>query len=347
VRIFVSYRREDTAAYAGRLYDALVGRFGDENVFMDVDTIDLGSDFREVIDRAIASCDVTIALIGRNWLSATDAEGERRLDDPDDLLRLELERALARGLVIVPACVQAAELPSEDALPASLAPLSSRQGIELRDTAWRDDVDRLTRRLERIADETPRPEAGARSARWGPRRGLALALALAALAAVLVLALRGGDGDGSGAAGGTTAAERELLAVVPLAIRSDCEPVDYGPESAQASVSCGAPRTSISYHRFGTAPVMDAWYELSREDASITPDSGRCVGTAFRGEAPYAAAGKTIGRYFCWVDGKQPELVWTDRRARVGAEANVWKGTGQAAAESLLRQWHCCLQLEP
>ena len=81
-RVFVSYRRDDAAAHAGRLYDALAARFGAGNVFMDVDAIGLGSDYRETIDGALESCDAAIALIGRGWLPAVDDEGRRRLDDP-------------------------------------------------------------------------------------------------------------------------------------------------------------------------------------------------------------------------------------------------------------------------
>jgi hypothetical protein len=138
-RIFVSYRRDDTAPYAGRLYDALTEHFGDANVFMDVDTIALGTDFTAAIDRALASCDAVVTLIGRSWLDATGADGRRRLDDPTDVLRLELERALSGALVVVPTCVQGAALPTEEQLPPTLAPLARRQGIELRDTVWRDE----------------------------------------------------------------------------------------------------------------------------------------------------------------------------------------------------------------
>jgi TIR domain len=119
-RVFLSYRREDASGHAGRLYDLLAARYGAAQVFMDIDAIPLGSEFRETINRAVASCDVLIALIGRDWLDARDADGRRRLDDRDDFVRREIEAALAAGLVVVPASVQGAEFPQAGALPESL-----------------------------------------------------------------------------------------------------------------------------------------------------------------------------------------------------------------------------------
>jgi hypothetical protein len=153
MRIFLSYRRDDASGHAGRLYDALSARFGAENVFMDIDTIDLGADFVEVITEAVASCDVLIALLGQQWLSATDAEGRRQLDNPDDFVRIELEAALERDVFVIPACVQGAPQPSSEQLPEILAPLARRHGAEIRDVGWHDDVRRLIERLERLEGE--------------------------------------------------------------------------------------------------------------------------------------------------------------------------------------------------
>src|SRR6266550_4238978 len=97
LRIFLSYRRTDTGGHAGRLYDALSARFGAEQVFMDVDTILIGVDFTEAVREAVAKCDVFLALIGKQWLSSDDGTGQRRIDVPDDYLRVEVEAALKRG----------------------------------------------------------------------------------------------------------------------------------------------------------------------------------------------------------------------------------------------------------
>jgi hypothetical protein len=88
--IFISYRRQETSHLAGRLYDRLANRFGDDQVFMDVDTIELGVDFAQVINEAVSTCAVLLAVIGPHWLTATGEDGSRRLDDPDDIVRLEV-----------------------------------------------------------------------------------------------------------------------------------------------------------------------------------------------------------------------------------------------------------------
>jgi len=102
-RIFISYRREDSAPYAGRLYDRLGQHFGKDKIFMDIDTIEPGVDFVEDIEQAVGSCDVLIALIGKQWLTISDATGQRRLDNPEDFVRLEIKTALARNIRVIPA----------------------------------------------------------------------------------------------------------------------------------------------------------------------------------------------------------------------------------------------------
>jgi len=92
-RIFLSYRRSDAQHLAGRLYDRLETRFGAGNVFMDVDSIEPGLDYGEAIDKAVGSCDVLLVVIGTRWLDAVDEHNRRRLDDPDDLIMLEIATA--------------------------------------------------------------------------------------------------------------------------------------------------------------------------------------------------------------------------------------------------------------
>src|SRR5258707_12715094 len=95
--IFISYRRDDSGAYAGRLRDALSHHFGAEQVFRDIDSVDPGERFPRLIEQAVGSCDALLALIGPTWLSITDDAGRRRLDAPEDYVRLEIATALARG----------------------------------------------------------------------------------------------------------------------------------------------------------------------------------------------------------------------------------------------------------
>jgi hypothetical protein len=161
LRVFINYRRGDSSGYAGRLYDALSERSPEWQVFMDIDTIEPGADFVDVIDNALGSCDVVIAVIGRQWVAATNAKGQRRLDDPNDFLRLELTKALERKIRVIPALVQGTEMPSADEFPEELAPLARRHALELSDGRWRYDVDRLVQLLERVQHETGEKRAAA------------------------------------------------------------------------------------------------------------------------------------------------------------------------------------------
>lgn len=158
-RIFISYRRQDSAYPAGWLYDRLAERFGPEQIFKDVDSIELGDDFVETITNAVGSCDILLALIGKEWLDAADSEGSRRLNDPDDFVRLEIEAALSRKVLLIPILVEGALMPRGDQLPPSIAPMVRRQALELSPNRFRADTERLLEVMERtladIKDEQP------------------------------------------------------------------------------------------------------------------------------------------------------------------------------------------------
>jgi TIR domain-containing protein len=159
MRVFISYRREDTSGQAGRLYDALAKALGPDNVFMDVDTIDIGVEFKDAIESAVTSCDVLFAMIGPRWLTVADSRGERRLSRADDYVRLEIEAALARNIRVVPALIAGASMPSSDDLPATLVPLARRNALEMADgPRWQYDVSRLVNLLERIRAGESHPE---------------------------------------------------------------------------------------------------------------------------------------------------------------------------------------------
>ncbi|MBN8514204.1 CHASE2 domain-containing protein [Accumulibacter sp.] len=147
-RIFISYRREDSIAYAGRLYDHLSAHFGAEQVFMDIGQIDAGDDFITVLDREIDACDVVIALIGPGWLKASNASG-RRLDQADDFVCHELAAALKQGKRLIPVLVGGATMPDARELPAAIAPLARRQAHALDDKRFQFDLDALIRSIER------------------------------------------------------------------------------------------------------------------------------------------------------------------------------------------------------
>jgi beta-lactam-binding protein with PASTA domain len=162
--IFISYRREESAGHAGRMYDRLRERFGRERVFMDVSAIEPGIDFGEAIERAVSSCAVLLVVIGRRWLECSDAAGRRRLDDPKDFIRLEVSAALRRTIRVIPVLVQDAAMPEESDLPDDLKLLVRRNAIEINDTHWDSDLSQLVETLERILAGGAEPSGTAGSA---------------------------------------------------------------------------------------------------------------------------------------------------------------------------------------
>jgi beta-lactam-binding protein with PASTA domain len=152
-RIFISYRRTEADFPAGWLYDNLVAQFGRDQIFKDVDSIEPGEDFAEVIADAVGSCDVLLVLIGDRWLTITDENGKRRLDDPNDLIRLEIEAALARNVRVIPILVGRTGMPSAEQLPASLVRLARRQALELSPSRFKSDMARLLRALDKALKE--------------------------------------------------------------------------------------------------------------------------------------------------------------------------------------------------
>lgn len=147
-RYFVSYRREDASGHAGRLADHLLDRFGQGAVFVDVDSIEAGSDFTAEIGRAISGSDAVLVVIGLGWLDAATSSGTRRLDEPADFVRQEIEAALSSAVRVIPVLVGGAQMPAEADLPSSIAALSHRNAVELQDRRWREDVDALVDVLE-------------------------------------------------------------------------------------------------------------------------------------------------------------------------------------------------------
>jgi hypothetical protein len=153
--IFINYRRNDSEGEAGRLFDDLVSHFSDESVFMDVAAIEPGRDFRKAIDQSIANCDALLALIGLEWLEAKNATGERRLDDPNDFVRIELASALRRDIPVIPVLVRGAKMPHVDQLPEDLKELAYRNAVELTHPRWKSDVQVLIRALRAFMDAPP------------------------------------------------------------------------------------------------------------------------------------------------------------------------------------------------
>ena len=253
-KVFITYRREETGAQAGRLYDAMVVRFGENNVFMDVDMAP-GVDFVERITEAVATCHVLIVVMGPNWATVKDENGRPRLADPEDFVRLEVEAALKRPEVTpIPVLVAGAKMPDREQVPQEIRAITRRNALELSDLRWRQDVGRLIGTLDELLAEMlpvsrpPSPERGvdaegtadaARApgatappstvapakpavANWFrrhlPATIAAAVIAVAGLAVVIFALSQGGNG------GSTPVTEAGLPEVIPADIRPNCRP---------------------------------------------------------------------------------------------------------------------------
>jgi hypothetical protein len=182
-KIFISYRREDSAPYAGRLFDRLTAHFGTEQVFIDIDNIGLGQDFVDAIHESIELCGVLVALIGPNWISCASKAGGRRLDETNDFVRLEVSTALERKIRVIPVIVGGATMPRAHELPPALAALSRRNALELSDIRFHQDIDRLIHAIEKVVGVSALVQAAVSShkavanipdkSRPSKRRGLA------------------------------------------------------------------------------------------------------------------------------------------------------------------------------
>jgi TIR domain len=190
-KVFISYRREETAGHAGRLYDAMAAQFEDHNVFMDVDLAP-GVDFVDRITKAVGACHVLLVVMGPRWATLVDEEGNVRIAEQDDFVRLEVETALRRSdVTVIPVLVAGARMPDPDHLPQGLRPLARRNALELSDMRWRYDVQRLIGSLrELLAGTTGVHEAVREPAPAGPAPRSRTALQLV-LEGVLVAVIAG------------------------------------------------------------------------------------------------------------------------------------------------------------
>jgi hypothetical protein len=262
-RVFITYRREETAAHAGRLYDAMVARFGEGNVFMDVDMAP-GVDFVERITEAVAACHVLIVVMGPRWATVQDEQGRARLADPEDFVRLEVETALRRPDVTpIPVLVAGARMPNREDLPPELRAITRRNALELADQRWRYDVGRLISTLDELLAESPvapsppsperslatgkaAPADAARTAgetappstvagptpaetkpaaraAGGGRRTRWALLGALAVAAIVVAVVVASDGGGGEGAAEEAADYQALLELIPADIRPSCK----------------------------------------------------------------------------------------------------------------------------
>ena len=176
-RIFISYRREDSAGDAGRLADHLNRRFGSASVFLDIETIDPGTDFERALTSSLQETAAMLVVIGPRWTTLVKADGSRRLDDPGDYVRREVEAALGRDIPVVPVLVQGAHLPRKEDLPESLASLVKRQVATLDHAEFHDDAERLCDRLAKVIVVEGSTGRGA-ARKWWPVAGVVAAVVL-------------------------------------------------------------------------------------------------------------------------------------------------------------------------
>ena len=152
-QIFISYRRDDSSGWAGRLYDHISTQFPQRQIFMDVDNLGPGVDFVDAIETSVGSCEVFIAVIGKRSLISSDEEGKRRLDNPDDFVRVEIAAALKRNILVIPVLVDGASMPRSTELPEELKLIARRNALAVSPDRFRFDSDRLTNAIKRVFEK--------------------------------------------------------------------------------------------------------------------------------------------------------------------------------------------------
>lgn len=148
-KIFISYRRDDAMGFAQAIYNDLTREFSQANVFMDVDAIEPGVDFVDAIQKAVRNCDILLALIGKRWASLQES-GQAKIHAKDDFVRLEILTGLQNNIRIIPVLLEGASMPRESELPEELRPLTRRNAIDLSNTRFRFDVERLIKAIRQI-----------------------------------------------------------------------------------------------------------------------------------------------------------------------------------------------------
>jgi WD40 repeat protein len=153
-QIFISYRRQESSAWAGRVSDRLRSYFPSHHIFIDVDSVDPGEDFVKKIEKTVGSCDVLIAIIGRGWLSSCDQEGQLRLVNPEDVVRMEIASALKRDIRVIPVLVDGASMPLARDLPYDLKALVRRNALQLSHDRFQSDSERLGSAVARALEKS-------------------------------------------------------------------------------------------------------------------------------------------------------------------------------------------------
>jgi TIR domain/Protein of unknown function (DUF421)/WD domain, G-beta repeat len=335
--IFISYRRQDASHLAGRLYDRLADQFGEAQIFMDVDTIDLGLDFAEVIAGAVGTCQVLLALIGPRWIAAADKDGRPRLDNLDDFVRLEIQTALDRDVRVIPVLIDGAGMPGQHELPAPLARLSRRNALTMRHESFRRDADQLVAALERALALDPDPKAEL-TLRLGHEVN---GLAVSADGLLLVT----GSADGTArvwdlASGGERARFTHDDGVMAVAVSADGRLVAAGATDHTARVwelASGREHSRFDHDESLTAVALDAdgallatgsfdptarvWDVVSGEQRTRANHDSMVASVALSPDGRLLATGSADHTARVWDAGSGRERTWVGHDAAVDAVA--------------------------
>jgi len=286
-KIFICYRRDDSGGYTGRLHDALSSEFGPDRIFRDLDTIGPGDDFVQAISRGVESCAVFLAVVGRNWLTAADHDGRRRLDSPSDHVRSELKEALDRDVRVIPVLVQGASMPQPADLPDPLKPFADRNAIKLDDDDWSSDVHRLVEAIRHACGEVAAPRTvDATAAR--PRMWMAAAgVVVIAVIAFLLINRRGATEPSRSDAGApvtTAAASPGTAAAGPPVTAAAAPQATSGaaPSSGSRPLPPASPGTAgqVTFPAGSEVGLGHVAYEIL--DASVTKDPVRVLNLRIR-----------------------------------------------------------------
>lgn len=170
VKVFISYRREDSAGYAGRILDRLGHELERDHLFIDVDDIPLGRNFVKLLGEEVAKCDVLLAVIGHDWLDARDENGTRRLNDPNDFVRIEVATALQRDIPVIPILLEGTRVPKADELPVDLKELPLRNGLGVHHASFHADMTKLIQELKEYGTQAERSAEEERQAAEAERK---------------------------------------------------------------------------------------------------------------------------------------------------------------------------------
>ena len=267
LRVFISYRREDTAGHAGRLHDSIASRLASTEVFMDVGGIEPGADFMTAIADAVLTCDVMLALIGTRWVSTETSDGQRRLEDPDDYVVAEIAAALERQVRVIPVLIDGARVPENAELPERLRGLERRNALVLDTVSWASDLEAMLGALQNLSagktglnDEAdPGERIGGKASATGDaalrasphwtRRNMVAMIGVVAVAAVaiMIIVLGGGDTGGDGASQPLTVAPESAPGGSTVEVSGGpCPAVPEGKAPAGVYFGLHDPRASTS-----------------------------------------------------------------------------------------------------